>query len=77
MSEDGVVAEGLRRRFRGHVLTAESFTLRTQSLVARIVRQESQVMRRMTTVIARPISGSAISTPSVTVIALATTASDT
>ena len=40
----------------------------------RTVRQDCQVMRRITSVIARPISGSAMSSPIATTAALATTA---
>jgi hypothetical protein len=40
-------------------------------------RQDSQVMRRITTVMARPMSVSAIGTPSATTAAEATTASET
>ena len=41
---------------------------------ARTVCHECHVMRRITSVIARPINGSAIGTPSATTAALATTA---
>jgi hypothetical protein len=43
----------------------------------RTVRHECRVMRRMTSAMARPMSGSAISRPSETTAALAITASDT
>jgi hypothetical protein len=43
----------------------------------RTVRQESHVMRGITSVIARPISGSAIGKPIATTTALAITASET
>ena len=43
----------------------------------RTVRHDCHVMRRMTNVIARPMSGSAIGTPRATTAAEAMTASDT
>src|SRR2546425_13142527 len=46
-------------------------------LALRTVRQESQVILRMTRVIANPIAGSAIGAPAATAMALATTPSET
>ena len=63
----GAAQRGLRPRGRGV----------TQWEPPRTVSQERQVMRRITRVIARPISGSAIGTPSATTAAEATTASET
>ena len=56
----------------GTVLALQSVTLRNE--LPGTVRHDCQVIRKITTVIASPIRGSAMSMPSATTAALATTA---